>query len=84
MAVTPREALGAKPNAEIQEIYAIELQIDRKLKTEYNGRDRVNIEFPPCSDYVRRTVLKLFADAGWKIGLTTHRDETIYHFESAD
>lgn len=84
MAVTPREAMGRKEGEERKQIYAIELEINRKLKQQYNGRKPVNIELPKCSKYVRDSVLRIFAEAGWEIGCTSHQGETVYHFESAE
>jgi hypothetical protein len=69
MAMTPKQALGNKPDALKKRVAQIELQIDAKLAKEYNGRNSVSVQLGYDEDnWVLDQLKKKYIKAGWKVG----------------
>lgn len=66
MALTPKMALGNKPDELKARVVKLEKQLDMKLMAEYNGRNSVDIHLTYNEDtWVMDQLKKKYETAGW-------------------
>jgi hypothetical protein len=84
MAITPKKALGEKPERLKQEVTRLENTIDRQLSDHYDGRGSVTVSLDYNTDsWVVEELKRRYIAAGWSVAINKYagdyRDDGYIH-----